>query len=68
MSFKSGKSRDSALDATDACQAALLGLNETVVANHESTQRQFAELNAKLDAIMQHLGVPYEPPARFGED
>lgn len=68
MSFKSGKSRDSVLDATDACQAALLGLNETVVANHEWFQRQFAELNAKLDAIMQHLGVPYEPPAGLDEE
>ena len=65
MSYKSGKSRESLLDATDACQAALLGLNETVVANHEWTQRQFAEINQKIDAIMKHLDIPYKPPAGF---
>ena len=65
MSFKSGKSRDSVLDATDACQAALLGLNETVAANHEGSQRQFAELNDKMDRLMAHLKVPPKPPAGF---
>ena len=65
MSSKSGKSRDSLLDPTDACQAALLRLNETVVANHEWTQRQFAEINEKLDRLMKHLDVPSKPPARI---
>ena len=72
MSFKSGKSRDSALDATDACQAALLGLNESVVANRdlimanrEWSERQFAEVNEKLDRLMAHLKVPPKPPAGF---
>ena len=65
MSPKSSERRDSVLYATDACQAALLGLNETVVANHEWTQRQFAELNEKLDRLMTHLDVPPKPPAGF---
>ena len=65
MTSKSGKSRDSLLDPTDACQAALLRLNETVVANHEWTQRQFAEVNEKLDRLMAHLKVPPKPPAGF---
>ncbi len=65
MSPKSGKSRDSLLDATDACHAALLELNETIMANHEWSMRQFAEINEKLDRIMAHLDVPPKPPAGF---
>ena len=65
MSIRPAKSRDSLLDATDACQAALLRLNETVVANHEWSKRQFAELNEKLDRLMAHLEVPPKPQAGF---
>ena len=65
MSSKPGKSRDSLRDATDACQAALLELNDTLVANHEWSMRQFAEINEKLDRLMAHLKVPPKPPAGF---
>jgi len=51
---------------------AILELNETVaasheliIANHEWTQRQFAELHEKLDRLMAHLKVPPKPPAGF---
>ena len=57
--------QDDILDRIDTYEAALLGLNETVVANHEWTQRQFAELNQKIDAMMKHLDIPYKPPAGF---
>ena len=65
MSSKLRKSRDSLRDATDACRAALLELNDTLVANHEWSRRQFAEINEKLDRIMAHLDVPPKPPAGF---
>ena len=57
--------QDDILDRIDSYEAALLGLNETVVANHEWSQRQFAELNEKLDRLMKHLDVPPKPPAGF---
>lgn len=56
----------------DSYEAALLGLTEMVAenrelitANHEWTQRQFAEVNEKLDRLMAHLKVPPKPPAGF---
>ncbi len=45
----------------DILEAALLGLTEAVVEN----QRQIALLHEKVDAIMEHLEVPYKPPAGF---
>ena len=58
------------LDRSDTYQAALLGLNETVAANHEFTQREVAEirqdisdLNEKMDRLMAILKVPSKPPA-----
>jgi len=57
--------QDETLDKVDSFEAALLGLNETVVANHEWSKRQFAELNEKVDAIIKHLEIPYKPPASF---
>ena len=64
--------QDELFDKMDSYEAALLGLNETVVANHELNQRQFAEirqdvseLNEKLDRLMAHLKVPPKPPAGF---
>lgn len=53
------------LDRVDAYEEALLGLNQTVAANHEWSRRQFAELNEKLDRLMAHLDVPPKPPAGF---
>ncbi len=53
--------RDETLDKVDSLGAAILGLNDTVVANHEWSQREFAELHEKLDAIIKHLDVPYKP-------
>lgn len=57
--------QDETLDKVDGIEAAILGLNETVVANHDLYQRQFAELNEKVDAIIKHLEIPYKPPAGF---
>ena len=57
--------QDELFDKVDSFEAALLGLNETVVANHEWSRRQFAELNEKLDRLMAHLDVPPKPPAGF---
>ncbi len=57
--------QDDILDRIDTYEEVLLGLNETVVANHEWSQRQFAELNEKLDRLMAHLKVPPKPPAGF---
>ena len=57
MTSKSGKSRNSVRglqddipDKVDGYEAALLGLTEVV-----------AENSRKLDAIIKHLDVPYEP-------
>ncbi len=57
--------QDELFDKVDSFETALLGLNETVVANHEWSRRQFAELNEKLDRLMTHLDVPPKPPAGF---
>ncbi len=60
------------MDRIDTYEAALLGLTEAVtanreliMANHELTQRQFAALHEKVDALMVHFDVPYKPPAGF---
>ena len=57
--------QDDTLVTVDGLEAAVLGLNQTVVANHEWTKRQFAEVNEKLDRLMAHLDVPPKPPAGF---
>ena len=57
--------QDETLDKVDGLEAAILGLTEVVVANHETTQRQIAELHSKLDAIIVHQDVPYKPPIGF---
>ena len=57
--------QDDILDRIDTYEEALLGLNQTVVANHEWSQQQFAEVNEKLDRLMTHLDVPPKPPAGF---
>ncbi|MCY4063429.1 MAG: hypothetical protein OXG53_13750 [Chloroflexi bacterium] len=67
--------QDDILDRIDTYEEALLGLNQTVVANHEWTRRQFAEirrdvsdLNEKMDRLMAHLNVPPKLPAGFVPD
>ena len=57
--------QDALMDRIDTYEGALLGLTEMVAANHELTQRQIAELNLKIDAMMKHLDIPYKPPAGF---
>ncbi len=57
--------QDDILDRIDTYEEALLGLNQTVMANHEWSQQQFAEVNEKLDRLMAHLKVPPKPPAGF---
>ncbi|MCY3797673.1 MAG: hypothetical protein OXG84_07690 [Chloroflexi bacterium] len=57
--------QDETLDKVDSLEAAILGLNETVVANHEWSKRQFADVNEKLDRLMKHLDVPPKPPTGF---
>ena len=64
--------QDELFDKVDTFEAAILGLTEMVVENHEWSQRQFAdirrdvgELNEKLDRLMAHLDVPPKPPAGF---
>ena len=67
--------QDEVFDKVDSFEAALLGLNETVAANHEwsqrqfaEVQRQFAEINEKLDRLMAHLEVPPKSPTGFVKD
>ena len=55
--------RDDSLDKIDSVEAALLALTEAVAANHESNERQFAEIRAMLEAIIEDQNVPYEKPA-----
>ena len=71
--------QDSLMDRIDTYEEAILGLtqavaanhelimanNELIMANHEFTQQQIAEVNRKLDAIIEHQDVPYKPPAGF---
>ena len=57
--------QDDILDRVDAYEEALLGLNKTVMPNHEWSRRQFAEVNEKLDRLMAHLNVPPKPPVGF---
>ena len=46
--------QDELFDKVDNFEEALLGLNEAV-----------AENSRKLDAIIEHLKVPYKPPTGF---
>jgi len=57
--------QDELFDKVDSFEAALLGLTESVAANHEWTQRQFTDLHEKIDRLMTHLDVPPKPPAGF---
>ncbi len=74
--------QDDILDRIDTYEAALLGLTEAVsanhdlimanreliMANHDLYQRQFADVNEKLDRLMAHLDVPPKPPAGFAKE
>ena len=53
--------KDEVFSKVDTYEAALLGLTEAVVEN----QRQIALLHEKVDAIIEHLEVPYKPPVGF---
>ena len=64
--------QDALMDRIDTYEEAILGLSqavaanrELIMANHELTQRQIAELHRMMEAMMQHLEVPYKPPAGF---
>ena len=48
--------QDALMDRIDTYEEALTGLNESVAANREDIQ----EISRKLDAIIEHLQVPYE--------
>ena len=56
--------RDDILDKFDGYEAALLGLTEAVNRNTE----RIDVLDDKLNAIMEHLQVPYKPQAGFLKD
>lgn len=53
--------QDDILDRIDTYEAALLGLTEAVNRNTE----RIDVLDDKLNAIMEHLQVPYKPQAGF---
>lgn len=55
------KTQDALMDRIDTFEEAILGLSQAVHANHETTQRQIAELTQMLQAIIKHQNVPYEP-------
>lgn len=48
------QSQGEVFDKVDTLEAAILGLTEAV-----------AENSRKLDALLEHLEVPYKPPAGF---
>lgn len=56
--------QDEVFDKVDDFEVALLGLNESVTTNHE----MILENSRKLDAIMEHLDVPYSKPTGFVKD
>lgn len=49
--------QDELFDKVDTFEAALVGLTEMVAENRE----MILENSRKLDAIMEHLDVPYKP-------
>ena len=60
--------QDETLDKMDSFEKALTGLNETVATNHESYDRQLAEIRAMLEAIIKDQNVPYKPPMGFMQE
>ncbi len=61
MKSKGCNSQSPVLDTTDSCPAALDETTRILAENH----RMLLEISRKLDAIMEHLKVPYKPPAGF---
>lgn len=43
----------------------IMANHDLIMANHDLYQRQFADLNEKIDRLMTHLDVPPRPPAGF---
>ena len=62
------KTQDELMHCTDTYEEALTGLNETVATNHESYDRQLAEIRAMLEAIIKDQNVPYKPPMGFMQE
>ncbi len=57
--------QDEVFDKVDNLESALLGLSESVAANHDLIM----ENRAMLMAIIKHLEVPYDkPPIGFRQD
>ena len=62
-------------DKVDGFEGAVLGLNQAVAVNRKlimenrqailENRADIAEVNQKLDALLQHFEVPYKPPAGF---
>ncbi len=59
------------MDRLDTYEAALLGLTDAVSRNSERievVEQRLEVVNGKLDAIIEHLKVPYnKPPPGFGK-
>ncbi len=64
--------QDKVIDKVDTFESAVLGLTEAVSRNAEmiaENREMIMEVSAKLDAIIEHLEVPYEkPPMGFQKD
>ena len=65
MTWENRSFQHALMESATSQEEALRRLTEMVAENHEWSQRQFAELNDKVDAIIKHLDVPYKPPAGF---
>lgn len=58
--------QDEIMDKVDSFESALLGLSQVVAENRElilENRAMILENSRKLDAIIEHLEVPYEKPA-----
>ena len=59
------KTQDTRIEPIDTYEKALTSLNESVAGNREDIR----DNSRKLDAIIEHLQVPYEkPPMGFRKD
>ena len=61
MKWENRSFQQALMDRVDTYEAALLGLTEAVKRNSERIE----VLDDKLDAIIEHLKVPYKPPTGF---
>ena len=62
------KTQDTLMQHIDACQEALLDLKQLIMKNQERNERQFAEIQAMLQAIIKDQNVPYKPTMGFMKD